>query len=750
MRNEDKSILLLDKHARLYNQLSEAFKNEQFNILLFSTVSGITTISNLLESQEYAVVLVEEEFEDGIRGLDIVRFIRNKYPDTEVMLLASGVSEIEVTDTFRYFKKPIDPNVLAINIKLSIRKNHIAKRKNRALLALHDASKNILNSQSEDDILRMIVDLASNIMDTSRSPSHFSHLALLKSNENVLEFHQAHHSREVWILLQNKLSSNIINLTNPNNSRIGIVGRVIRKRISQRQGDVKNDSDYIDLHSEVNSQLAVPIKMGDQIFGVINVEHPDRNAFDENDQIAMEALAALVGVAIEKVRPYEKEKKQTKALKVLHNMGALINGSISLTRDQIIKEAVKQAKNLMLKKGDGYLSHFAIKENNTLRFYPEHNLEYEIQLIKKIHLTIDLDNPPDGRIGIIGRAVKRSKSQLVGNVESDQDYITFNSSVRSQLAVPIIVNNQVFGAINIEHPKFDAFSENDKENLEILAIKLAVALKNSDLYRQENKRAKKFEALYETAGQLIANNLEKTLETIAKQALIVVGIPTGTVMSFSHISLEKDGMLKIMSASPPSILNLYKDRIKYDIDIRDTNSKYGISGLCFRVAKTLNIRNVKENRDYIEVSRDIKSQLSVPLVYNAIPIGVISIESHKLDAFSKIDEEVVGLLAKMAVIAIKNAQLFAEIKNQEDVSANLAKKLLSNPSEQKRITELITKSFNLDELGNLLFNLGLTIDQVKGDTLESKAIEIVQMMIRYGREGDLIEILRELRPRRDW
>lgn len=727
---------MLDKQTRTYTELTEELKDTSFSLDHFSTIPNRSMLAYLLESQEYAVLLIDEDFENNIKGLDIVRFVQNAYPDVEVIYFAAEMPKTEKTDTFRFFKKPLVYSVLATNIRLAARKNHIAKRKKRALLALHDASKSIIKSESEDGILRKVVDLASTIMDTSRSPGHFSHLALLNDSETMLVFNEAHHSRDVWLLLQNKLTNNVIDLANPQNNKIGIVGRVIRERQSQRQGNVHDDSDYIYLHREVNSQLAVPIKIEDRIFGVINVEHPDKNAFDENDQSAIEALAALVGVAIEKVRPNETERKQSKALKVLHEMGEVINGSISLTRDQIIWEAVKHAKNLMLEKGDGYLSHFAVKEGRKLVFHSVHNFEFEYQLISDaIDGVINLDAPPSGKKGLIGRAVETFTTQSIGNVHIDQDYIEFSPDVNSQLAVPIIINREVFGALNIEHPNYDAFDNNDKENLEILATKLAIALKNSKIYHQEIERSQRLEELYKT-GQMVAksDNLKNTLENIARQALSVTGNSVGTLVAFSHVSLLEGSTLKILASSPPTILNLYRDSIEAVIDIRESApQKLGISGVCLKTGNIWNIPDVGKEPYYIKITDDTKSQLSVPLIYDDTPIGVISIESNQLNAFSSDDANIVSLLAQMAVIAIKNAQLHEENRQQREQA-------------KIRLAQSIEKHFNTEEIYTLAFDLNVAMDQIPGDSRSMKARQLVDMMDRHGRMSELLEMVNEKRP----
>lgn len=80
--------------------------------------------------------------------------------------------------------------------------------------------------------------------------------------------------------------------------RIGIVGRAFTNSSSQVVGDVREDPDYISLHPEILSQVAVPISSVDKLVGVLCVESSALDAFDEDDCAALESLAAHAAAAV--------------------------------------------------------------------------------------------------------------------------------------------------------------------------------------------------------------------------------------------------------------------------------------------------------------------------------------------------------------------------------------------------------------------------------------------------------------------
>jgi GAF domain-containing protein len=75
-----------------------------------------------------------------------------------------------------------------------------------------------------------------------------------------------------------------------------------------------------------------------------------------------------------------------------------------------------------------------------------------------------VDLSGDNGIGIMGRAVKAKKSQRVGNVRQNPDYIEYNPDSHSELAVPINLEGEVIGVINVEHKDVDAFDAANNEH----------------------------------------------------------------------------------------------------------------------------------------------------------------------------------------------------------------------------------------------------------------------------------------------
>lgn len=75
--------------------------------------------------------------------------------------------------------------------------------------------------------------------------------------------------------------------------------------------DVSQDSRYLPWPQETltRSELAVPMKIGDQVIGVLNIESSQLDAFDESDLVTVQSLANQAGVAIENARLFQQVQK---------------------------------------------------------------------------------------------------------------------------------------------------------------------------------------------------------------------------------------------------------------------------------------------------------------------------------------------------------------------------------------------------------------------------------------------------------
>ena len=86
----------------------------------------------------------------------------------------------------------------------------------------------------------------------------------------------------------------------------GMIGYSAANGETQVSGDVSKDPHYVrKANEETKSELSVPIKSGQKVIGVLDLQSNKFGAFDEADVIVMETLADQIAIAIENAQLYE-------------------------------------------------------------------------------------------------------------------------------------------------------------------------------------------------------------------------------------------------------------------------------------------------------------------------------------------------------------------------------------------------------------------------------------------------------------
>lgn len=110
--------------------------------------------------------------------------------------------------------------------------------------------------------------------------------------------------------------------------------------------------------------------------------------------------------------------------------------------------------------------------------------------------------------GIVGRAIREKRTVSVYDVSKDHDYINVHPETKSELCVPLICDERVIGAINIETDTNQTF-EGHIPILEVIAENLSRSVKLALLYQTEEQFHRLVEHMSE--GVWVGDSEEKTL-----------------------------------------------------------------------------------------------------------------------------------------------------------------------------------------------------------------------------------------------
>jgi phosphoserine phosphatase RsbU/P len=106
--------------------------------------------------------------------------------------------------------------------------------------------------------------------------------------------------------------------------------------------------------------------------------------------------------------------------------------------------------------------------------------------------------------GITGHAASQRKPVRVGDVRLDPRYIECGTSVqvRSELVVPLLLQDRLIGVLDLESTELDAFSAEHERMLTTLASYIAIALENSRLYEEARRNESRLQSDLDTAREI--------------------------------------------------------------------------------------------------------------------------------------------------------------------------------------------------------------------------------------------------------
>jgi putative methionine-R-sulfoxide reductase with GAF domain len=122
--------------------------------------------------------------------------------------------------------------------------------------------------------------------------------------------------------------------------------------------------------------------------------------------------------------------------------------------------------------------------------------------------------------GLVGRAAKNNQPVLVSDVSQDPNWLPnpLLPETKAETAVPISLENDVLGVLDVQHNVVGGLKEEDVSLLQSVANQVAIALRNAHLYEDVRQKALQESRLNEIGHEIQqAANIEAVLETAVRE-----------------------------------------------------------------------------------------------------------------------------------------------------------------------------------------------------------------------------------------
>lgn len=267
--------------------------------------------------------------------------------------------------------------------------------------------------------------------------------------------------------------------------------------------------------------VAVPLRVRDETHGaLVAFASDERPRFDGRDRDMLAKLGTFAAIAIDNARHFRAEQHQIRLLRTL----SALAGEMAQLRSarELYPAAVR-----IIHHGFGFehVSILTVDESRSQlvleAIEPESRDEHQ-EFIVGYRQSID--------IGILGHVARTGRAYLAQDTDRDELYHTTEhwKKARSELGLPIRVQDRVVGVINLETERPYAFEPSDMEVMQALADLIGVGLENARLVddaRQAERQRLQAEKLA-TIGQLVAglaHEINNPLAAAQSAAELILG-----------------------------------------------------------------------------------------------------------------------------------------------------------------------------------------------------------------------------------
>ncbi len=419
--------------------------------------------------------------------------------------------------------------------------------------------------------------------------------------------------------------------------------RTKRTKIVRNIGQIyrKRDENILDLMKkhDIASLVSTPLRLDSKALGCLNI-YFRRPLKSFKAKGVMDFYARISALAIAHVRVNNRIEETVKMLNGLEDISRLFASSFKVS--EILKAILSTAVNIS-NADSGSVILIDGKNKKILNAY-----EYSKRTKKtrEYESTARLEGGISGEILRTKRAITVSDTGTYKNVNP----VAIQKKRVSVAGIPLIAREQVIGILFLDSFTPRMFTQREIDYLTLLSNQAAIIINNALLDDIVKRESKETALLYEVSqslistldfDQLLKNILQHLKETFDFLNISVLLVDEEQQMLYTHSSI---------SYSPE------------DYDLRLKIGKEGITGHVAQSKRMYYSPDVRQDNYYVPGNNKTRSEVCFPLLIGERLIGVLDVESTRIEGFTPDAIRLLSSLSAQIAIAIDNARLYAETK----------------------------------------------------------------------------------------
>lgn len=450
-------------------------------------------------------------------------------------------------------------------------------------------------------------------------------------------------------------------------------------------------NDILDFPNWINNQspvqfrswLGYPIVIDNEVDAIISLDKVEPHFFNEEHASILTIFSNQAASAIKNARLFEEEVKRIQQLDGLQSTLAAINSQLEL--HTLLKEIVARAIDL-LGASNGELAMYD-PETDQLKILVSQNFNdnYTDQIIESNNNILN-------KVAATKKPIKIDRLYGYSKIFRESNSLAEHAG----MAVPLLAGEKLLGVLAIVDLETNrTFSDADIALLNAFAQQATIAIHNSQLYEDANRRAEEAETMRKV-GSVVTSSLNQgqAINSILDQLALVVPYDSAAVL------LQKKDYLNIVGSHGLSpIIQLQGKKLPLANKSPATD--------VYLQKTTINIPNMADIYPNFAtetgMESEIKSWLGAPLIIKERCLGILSLHSNEIGHFNKDHLRLITAFADHVAIALENAQLYTDTARAADrfmalyqlsqiISTNI-KTVDIYPSIHQAVSELMVTEF---------------------------------------------------------
>src|ERR1700676_2014315 len=251
--------------------------------------------------------------------------------------------------------------------------------------------------------------------------------------------------------------------------------------------------------------------------------------------------------------------------------------------------------------------------------------------------------------GITGVAALKKQPVYSPDVGQDSRYLCSAKSTRSELAIPLMVRDEVVGVLDCQSDRLDHFNSETIDLLTLFTTQASMSLQNARLYSLEQQRARQLQAINAIAQQTTAVlDLEELLDRVCQLIQDAFRV--------SHVSL-------FLREDHDLVLRAHHGTLTPSIP---EGGRFGANtepwASILADGRTAMEKDLGKAPAHTKFFSETASRMFIPLVSFGQTLGVLALDSSKADAFRDGDQQSLESVADICGTAIQNAHYVDRVK----------------------------------------------------------------------------------------